>query len=48
MACPGGCIGGAGQPLSAIKDMNEIRNKRRESMYNMAKENQNGFPQVMQ
>lgn len=41
MACPGGCIGGAGQPLSAIKDMNEIRNKRRESMYNMDKVAQN-------
>lgn len=35
MACPGGCVGGAGQPLSAIKDMIEIRNKRRESMYNV-------------
>ena len=41
MACPGGCIGGAGQPLNAIKDMNEIRNKRRESMYNMDKVAQN-------
>lgn len=34
MSCPGGCIGGAGQPLNAIKDMAEIRKKRTESMYN--------------
>lgn len=25
MACPGGCVGGAGQPLGAIKDMKDIR-----------------------
>lgn len=41
MACPGGCVGGAGQPLSAIKDMIEIRNKRRESMYNVDRVAQN-------
>lgn len=41
MACPGGCVGGAGQPLSAIKDMIEIRNKRRESMYNVDRLAQN-------
>ncbi len=41
MACPGGCIGGAGQPLSAIKDMLEIRSKRRKSMYNMDRVAQN-------
>ena len=33
MACPGGCIGGGGQPLVAIKDLGEIREKRIESMY---------------
>ena len=33
MACPGGCIGGGGQPLVAIKDLEEIRKKRIASMY---------------
>ena len=33
MACPGGCIGGGGQPLSAIKDMKDIRVKRIENIY---------------
>lgn len=41
MACPGGCIGGAGQPLGAIKDMEVTRNKRRESMYNKDREAKN-------
>lgn len=33
MACPGGCIGGGGQPLNAIKDMKDIRVKRIENIY---------------
>lgn len=33
MACPGGCIGGGGQPLVPIKDLEEIRDKRIASMY---------------
>lgn len=33
MSCPGGCIGGAGQPLGAIKDMEGIREKRIKSIY---------------
>lgn len=33
MACPGGCIGGAGQPLGAIKDMKEVRENRIQSLY---------------
>lgn len=33
MACPGGCIGGAGQPLGAIKDMKSIRKSRSNSLY---------------
>lgn len=40
MSCPGGCIGGAGQPLSAIKDMKEIRSERINSMYYAEKETQ--------
>lgn len=34
MACPGGCIGGGGQPMVAIKDMDNIRKERIKSMYN--------------
>ena len=34
MNCPGGCIGGGGQPLKAIGKLNEIRDKRIESLYN--------------
>ena len=33
MSCPGGCIGGGGQPLVAIKDLSLIREKRIASMY---------------
>lgn len=33
MACPGGCIGGGGQPLVAIKDLANIRAERIASMY---------------
>lgn len=33
MACPGGCIGGGGQPLVPIGDLESIRNKRIESIY---------------
>ena len=33
MSCPGGCIGGGGQPLVAIKDLSAIREKRIASMY---------------
>ena len=33
MECPGGCIGGGGQPLGIIKDMDLIRAKRMTSMY---------------
>lgn len=33
MTCPGGCIGGAGQPLGAIKDIKEIRDKRIKTIY---------------
>lgn len=33
MSCPGGCIGGAGQPLGAIKDMESIRASRIASIY---------------
>ena len=33
MACPGGCIGGGGQPLISIRDMKVVREKRRESIY---------------
>ncbi len=34
MNCPGGCIGGGGQPLKSIAKLHEIRNKRIESLYN--------------
>ena len=33
MECPGGCIGGGGQPIGAIKDMEITRAKRMTSMY---------------
>ena len=33
MSCPGGCIGGGGQPLNAIKSMEEIRKSRIDNMY---------------
>lgn len=33
MACPGGCIGGGGQPITSIKDIESIRAKRIDSMY---------------
>ena len=33
MSCPGGCIGGGGQPLVAINDLTNIREKRINSMY---------------
>lgn len=33
MACPSGCIGGGGQPLVPIKDMDAFREKRRKSLY---------------
>lgn len=40
MACPGGCVGGAGQPLGAIKDMKDIRKSRSDSLYKIdSKEN---------
>lgn len=34
MACPGGCIGGGGQPLQSIKDSIKIRQDRINSLYN--------------
>ena len=34
MACPGGCIGGGGQPLQSIKNSKQIRESRIDSMYN--------------
>ena len=33
MACSGGCISGAGQPLGAIKDSDMINNARKESIF---------------
>ena len=33
MACPGGCIGGAGQPLGAIKNLKSIRESRTNSLF---------------
>lgn len=38
MACPGGCIGGGGQPLLSIKDGIETRQKRIDSLYNVDNE----------
>lgn len=34
MSCPGGCIGGGGQPLVAINNLTNIREKRINSIYN--------------
>ena len=34
MACPGGCIGGGGQPLQSIKNNKQIRESRIDSIYN--------------
>jgi ferredoxin hydrogenase len=34
MTCPGGCIGGGGQPKNFIKDRDEIRKARINSLYN--------------
>lgn len=34
MACPGGCIGGGGQPLQSIKDSTKIHQDRINSLYN--------------
>lgn len=34
MSCPGGCIGGGGQPLVPIKDLYNVRHERIFSMYN--------------
>lgn len=33
MTCPGGCIGGAGQPLVAISKLEEYRNSRSQALY---------------
>lgn len=33
MSCPGGCLGGAGQPLMAISKLQSYREKRRENLY---------------
>ncbi len=40
MTCPGGCLGGAGQPLVTISKLNEYREKRRKALYENDK-NQN-------
>ena len=40
MNCPGGCIGGGGQPLSNITKLNEIRDKRINGLYK-GEENKN-------
>lgn len=34
MTCPGGCIGGGGQPKNLLKDKDEVRRKRIASLYN--------------
>lgn len=34
MSCPGGCIGGAGQPLMAIAKLSTYRDKRMKNLYN--------------
>ena len=34
MNCPGGCIGGGGQPLVSIKDLNTIRERRTHGLNN--------------
>ena len=33
MACPGGCIGGGGQPKDIMKDKDAVRKARIESLY---------------
>ena len=33
MACPGGCIGGGGQPKNLMKDADEIRQRRIAALY---------------
>ena len=39
MTCPGGCLGGGGQPIVATSKMSEYRDKRRNSLYQKDKEN---------
>ena len=34
MTCPGGCIGGGGQPKNVMKDMDEVRKMRIKALYN--------------
>ena len=34
MNCKGGCVGGGGQPLCAITQLETIKNKRAEGLYN--------------
>ena len=34
MACPGGCISGAGQPKHDLMEMDKVRQDRIKSMYN--------------
>ena len=33
MTCPGGCIGGGGQPKNVMKDMHEVRKQRIKALY---------------
>ena len=33
MTCPGGCIGGGGQPKNVMKDKDEVRKARIQSLY---------------
>jgi iron only hydrogenase large subunit-like protein len=35
MNCKGGCVGGGGQPLTAIPKLDEIKNKRADGLYNI-------------
>lgn len=37
MACPGGCVGGAGNQYQSIKDVGDIIRKRRESLFRVDK-----------
>lgn len=37
MACPGGCVGGAGNHYQSIKDVSDIIRKRRESLFRVDK-----------
>ena len=37
MACPGGCIGGGGQPRSAVPPTDEVRKARMKSLYQLDK-----------